>query len=254
MLLLRGMSKDHIDLVAARLKQRYGLEVELGQPPVPYRETIIKQVRNVEGRHKKQSGGSGQFGLCYINMEPLPEGSGVEFISQIKGGVISKTFITSVEKGVRDQLKSGGPLAGYPVTDVQITLTDGKMHSVDSKDIAFQSAGKLAVKNALEQAKTKLLQPMEKVTFTVHADLQGDVSAIVSRQDGYMTSTHPLENGILEMETILPTAAISQVSDYLRAASKGEGKYVSEFSHYQPVPDAVLKDIMDKRQDGEMRP
>jgi len=235
LLLVRCMSSDHLNIVAAKLKDRYGLDVELGQPPVQYRETLAKAVKNIEGRHKKQSGGSGQFGVCYINMEPIEEGKGIEFESQIKGGVISKPFISSVEKGVREQLESGGPL-GYPVTDVRVTLIDGKMHSVDSKDIAFQSAGRLAVKAALEKGGTNLLQPMEEVTFQIDEALQGEISAIVARGDGYVTATNaPDSQGHLEVEAVLPSASISEVSDVLRAASGGEAQYTSSFSHYQPV-------------------
>lgn len=244
-LLLRCMSGDHLLLLAARLKERYDIDVELGRPPVQYRETLLKPIKGAEGRHKKQSGGSGQFGVCYIDMEPLEEGEGIDFVSKIKGGVISKPFISSVEKGVREQLAAGGPLAGYPVTDVRITLVDGKMHSVDSKDIAFQSAGKLAVKAALEMGKTKLLQPMETVTFVVDESLQGEVNAIVARQEGYVTSTNPSSDGNhLEVEAILPTAAIADVSDVLRAKSAGEGQFTSEFSHYQTVPEASVDDVV----------
>ena len=244
--LLHAMSGDHLLLVQGRLKDRYGLEVELGQPPVQYRETIAKAVSNIEGRHKKQSGGSGQFGVCYISMEPLEEGSGIEFESRIKGGAISKPFIASVEKGVREQLEAGGPLAGYPVTDVRVILTDGKMHSVDSKDIAFQSAGAKAVKAALEQGKTKLLQPMETVTFAIDQSMQGDVNTIVSRQDGYVTSTSPSSSGSeLDIEAIIPKSNIAGVSDALRAASGGEGQFTSEFSHYQVVSDNDAKFIVE---------
>jgi translation elongation factor EF-G len=243
-LLLRCMSGDHLQLVASRLKDRFGLEVELGQPRVQYRETLIKIVTNVEGKHKKQSGGSGQFGVCFIGMEPLEEGAGIEFESQIKGGVISKPFIASVEKGVREELQNGGPL-GYPVTDVRVTLTDGKMHTVDSKDIAFQMAGRNAVKAALEKGKTKLLQPMDKVTFLVDEKLQGEVSSIVARHDGYVSTVNPSADrpDLTEIDAILPTATIAQVSDALRAESAGEGQYTSVFSHYQPVPDNAMKDV-----------
>ena len=244
--LLRCMSGDHLQLVAMRLKDRYGLEVEMGTPPVQYRETLAKPVHNVEGRHKKQSGGSGQFGVCYISMEPLEEGSGIEFESKIKGGSISKPFIASVEKGVREQLDAGGPLAGYPVTDVRITLTDGKMHSVDSKDIAFQSAGKLAVKAALEQGGTKLLQPMETVTFSIDDSMQGEINTIVSRQDGYVTSSNPAESGSgLKVDAIIPSANVAHMSDALRAASAGEGQFTQEFSHYQVVSDDEIKSIIE---------
>jgi elongation factor G len=244
-LMVRCMSGDHLKLVAARLQDRYGLEVQLGHPPVQYRETLVKAVSNMEGRHKKQSGGSGQFGVCYISMEPLEEGSGIEFESQIKGGVISKPFISAVEKGVYEQLQSGGPL-GYPVTDVRVILTDGKMHSVDSKDIAFQSAGKQAVKAALDKAGTRLLQPMEKVTFLVDEKLQGEVTSIVSRQDGYVTTVSPSaeRSDLTEIDAILPTASIAEVSEFLRAESAGEGRFTSVFSHYQPVPDNTVKEIV----------
>jgi elongation factor G len=235
-LLLRCMSQDHLQLVVSRLHDRYGIDVELGRPPVAYRETLAKGARNVEGRHKKQSGGSGQFGVCVINMEPLPEGSGIEFESQIKGGVISKPFISSVEKGVTEQLKAGGPM-GFPVTDVRVVLVDGKMHSVDSKDIAFQSAGRVAVKAALSKAGTRLLQPMEKVTFTVDEKHQGEVNGIVSRHDGYVMSTDPGQTHRAVITAVLPSSAIGQVSDSLRAATAGDGQYVAEFSHYQPIND-----------------
>ena len=238
------MSQDHLHLLGIRLKDRFDLDVSFGRPPVQYRETLKKAVKNVEGRHKKQSGGSGQFGVCVIDMEPLEEGSGIEFESKIKGGVISKPFISSVEKGVREQLKVGGPL-GFPVVDVKVTLVDGKMHSVDSKDIAFQSAGKLAVKEALARGKTKLLQPMEDVTFTVNEAMQGEVSAIIARNEGYVTNTGPSSDGVsLEIRSILPSAVIGDVSDVLRAASAGEAQFVSKFSHYQPVSDDLAASIV----------
>lgn len=194
-----------------------------------------------------------RFGVCFIDMEPLEEGSGVEFDSQIKGGAISKPFISSVEKGVREQLQNGGPLGGFPVTDVKVTLVDGKMHSVDSKDIAFQSAGKQAVKAALERGRTRLLQPMELVTFVIDENLQGDISSIVSRHDGYVASTNPSGTEV-EVETILPTAAIEDVSTALRAASAGSGSFTSVFSHYQLVPDNEVKDIVSGSTNEELKP
>ena len=256
-LLVHCMSGDHLQIVAGRLMDRYGLDVELGRPPVQYRETLAKPVKEVEGRHKKQSGGSGQFGVCYISIDPLEEGAGIEFVSQIKGGVISKPFIASVEKGVREQLQSGGPM-GYPVTDVRVTLTDGKMHSVDSKDIAFQSAGKLAVKAALEKGKTRLLQPMEQVTFTIDENLQGEINTIVARGDGFVTATHPPEEGIetnnLQVEAIIPTASIGEIADVLRAASGGEAQFISTFSHYQPVPENLVAGILGSEEETSPHP
>lgn len=250
-LLVHCMSAEHLQLLGLRLQDRYELNVEFGSPPVQYRETLVKQVKKVEGKHKKQSGGSGQFGVCYIDIEPLEEGSGVEFEARIKGGVVSKPFIGSVEKGVREQLQEGGPLGGYPVTDVKITLVDGKMHSVDSKDIAFQVAGKQAVKAALKRGKTRLLQPMELVTFTLDTKFQGEVNSIVSRFDGYVMNSTPTGIGsTLELEAVLPTSAIGEVADNLRATSAGEAQFTSEFSHYQPVPEDLGKKIVGDDEEG----
>mmetsp|Transcript_9777 Transcript_9777/g.14867 ORF Transcript_9777/g.14867 Transcript_9777/m.14867 type:complete len:770 (+) Transcript_9777:70-2379(+) len=236
-LLLHCMSGDHAQLIATRVKDRYGIDIELSAKPVQYKETISKAALNIEGRHKKQSGGSGQFGVCVINMEPLEEGSGVEFVSQIKGGVISKPFIASVEKGVREQLEMGGPLAGYPVTDVRVVLTDGKMHSVDSNDFAFTSAGKLSVKAALSKAGTRLLQPMEDVHFQVSEKLVGEITSIVSRNDGYVMGSESTGLDSVEIEAILPSASIPAVSDALRSKTAGSGTFVNLFAHYQAVTD-----------------
>jgi elongation factor G len=246
-LLLHCMSGDHAQLIASRVKDRYGIEIVLDTPPVQYKETISKGISNVEGRHKKQSGGSGQFGVCVINMEPLEEGSGVEFVSQIKGGVISKPFIASVEKGVREQLEHGGPLAGYPVTDVRVVLTDGKMHSVDSNDFAFTSAGKLSVKAALAKAGTRLLQPMERVNFQVSEKLVGEITSIVSRNDGYVMGSESTGLDTVEIEAILPSASIPEVSDALRSKTAGSGTFNNVFTHYQAVSDEqTIKKIVDE--------
>ena len=246
-LLLHCMSADHALLIAARVKDRYGIDIELSANPVQYKETISKAILNIEGRHKKQSGGSGQFGVCVINMEPLEEGSGVEFVSQIKGGVISKPFIASVEKGVREQLEMGGPLAGYPVTDVRVVLTDGKMHSVDSNDFAFTSAGKLSVKAALSKAGTRLLQPMEEVHFQVSEKLVGEITSIVSRNDGYVMGSESTGFDSVEIEAILPSASIPAVSDALRSKTAGSGTFNNVFAHYQAVSDEqTIKKIVDE--------
>ncbi|KAL3789459.1 hypothetical protein ACHAWO_002788 [Cyclotella atomus] len=245
--LLHCMSSDHANLVAERVKDRYGIDIDLDAPPIQYKETIRKPVTAIEGRHKKQSGGSGQFGVCVINMEPLEEGAGVEFESRIKGGVINKPFIASVEKGVREQLQTGGPLAGYPVTDVKVSLIDGKMHSVDSNDFAFTAAGKLAVKNALSKSGTCLLQPMEKVTFIASKNLQGDITGIVSRNDGYVTGSDTVDGDDVMVEACLPSCSIPEVSNLLRAKSGGSSTFFSSFSHYQAVSDeVVVKSIVEQ--------
>lgn len=246
-LLLHCMSSDHAQLVAARVKDRYNIDIVLDTPPVQYKETISKPITGVEGRHKKQSGGSGQFGVCVINMEPLEEGSGVEFVSQIKGGVISKPFIASVEKGVREQLELGGPLAGYPVTDVKVILTDGKMHSVDSNDFAFTSAGKLGVKAALSKAGTRLLQPMEEVKFQATDQMVGDITSIVSQNDGYVMGSESTAADHVEIAAILPSASIPEVSNALRSKTAGVATFSNVFSNYQAVSDEQkIKNIVEE--------
>ncbi|KAK1746279.1 putative ribosome-releasing factor [Skeletonema marinoi] len=246
-LLLHCMSGDHAQLIATRVKDRYGIDIELSANPVQYKETISKAAINIEGRHKKQSGGSGQFGVCVINMEPLEEGSGVEFVSQIKGGVISKPFIASVEKGVREQLEMGGPLAGYPVSDVRVHTTDEKMHSVDSNDFAFTSAGKLSVKAALSKAGTRLLQPMEEVHFQVSEKMVGEITSIVSRIDGYVMGSESTGVDSVEIEAILPSASIPAVSDALRSKTAGSGTFNNVFAHYQAISDEqTVKQIVDE--------
>lgn len=240
---LRGVSWEHVELAAGRLEQRYGISVQLGRPPVQYRETLAKAVHDIEGKHKKQTGGAGQYGVCFISMEPLEEGSGVLFESKIKGGAIPKPFVASVEKGVRQQLEGGGPLGGFPVTDVKITLTDGKTHQTDSKDVAFQAAGRLAVKGALAKGGSVLLQPMDSVAFEIGEKHQGELSAIIARHGGFITDTAP-EGGMVKAAAIIPTAAMPEVSDALRAVSAGEGTYTAVLSHYQPVPDAQVAHVI----------
>lgn len=150
-----------------------------------------------------------------------------------------------MEKGVRERLQNGGPLAGYPVTDVRVILTDGKMHSVDSNDFAFTSAGKLAIKNALHKGGTRMLQPVERVTFMINEELQGEINSIVSRNDGYVTGTAGVE--MVEIDAYLPSASIPSVSDSLRAKTGGSGEFTSEFSHYQAiVDDHTVKTVVEQ--------
>lgn len=186
------------------------------------------------------------FDICCLPNSQYNASNSFSLI-HISGGVISKPFIASVEKGVREQLQAGGPLAGYPVTDVKVILTDGKMHSVDSNDFAFTAAGKLAVKNALSKAGTSLLQPMEKVTFTAHKNLQGDITGIVSRNDGYVTGSDNIDGDDVQVEACLPSCSIPEVSNLLRAKSGGSSSFSSEFSHYQTVNDEVaIKSIVEQ--------
>ncbi|RMH44702.1 MAG: elongation factor G, partial [Deltaproteobacteria bacterium] len=183
-MLLGGLGQAHIDYVVNTLK-RQGLEVVLKEPKVPYKETIRAPIRNIEGKHKKQTGGSGQFGVCYIHIEPLPRGSGIEFENQIVGGAIPRQYIPSVEKGIRDALKRG-PLTGHEVVDVKITLYDGKYHSVDSSDIAFQTAGRKAIKAAFtdKQAKPVILEPYMRLDVQCPADMVGDVMGDLNGRRG----------------------------------------------------------------------
>jgi elongation factor G len=193
---LNGMGQQHLDMAVEKLKRKFKLEVTMSLPLVPYRETLKKRVQNVEGKHKKQSGGAGQFGVCYINAEPLPRDGGFKFIDQIVGGAIPRQFIPAVEKGIISRMESG-PMAGYPVTDVQVELIDGKYHPVDSKEVAFQAAGRKAILKCLADGGVKLLEPVYKMDITVPSDSVGDIMGDINTRRGRVLGMDPEHKRLL---------------------------------------------------------
>ena len=241
--LLSAMGDVHIDIVLDNLKNRFKVEVEKKQPRISYRETVTKTVRYVEYAHKKQSGGAGQYGKVAIDMEPLPRGSGYEFVDKIVGGVIDQPFRPAVDKGVRSRMDLG-ILAGYPIVDLRVLLVDGKTHPVDSKDIAFQIAGREAFKLAFEKAGPILLEPIVDLRVTVPDKNTGDVMGDLSSRRGKISGMEP-EGRNQTIVAKVPESEIQTYSQALRSITQGRGFYTKAFSHYEPVPNELAKKIIE---------
>jgi elongation factor G len=231
--IIAGLSEMHVEVFVARLRTRFGGEVELHAPRVPYQETVRGSAR-AHGRHKKQSGGRGQFGDCHIELEPAADGTDLEFVDAIKGGVIPAGFIPAVEKGVRDAM-AHGPVAGYPVKGVRVRLVDGSYHSVDSSEQAFRMAGALAMKQAMEGAGGVLLEPIMLVTLTVPEACVGDVIGDLNGRRGRPLGMEPAA-GTTEIKAEVPMREMLTYAPDLRALTGGEGEYTMELARYEEVP------------------
>jgi elongation factor G len=234
--IVAGLSQVHVEVVIDRLRERFGVEVSLKPPRVPYQETIRRPAA-AHGRHKKQSGGRGQFGDCRIEIEPLPEGEGsggFEFVDQIKGGVIPGSFIPAVEKGVREAMEDG-VVAGYPVQGVRVRLVDGQHHSVDSSEIAFKLAGVQAMKQALELAEPVLLEPIMLVSLTVPESCVGDVIGDLNGRRGRPQGMEPI-GSMTEIKAEVPMAEMLTYAPDLRSITAGQGDYTLEFVRYEELP------------------
>ncbi|WP_205698592.1 elongation factor G [Conexibacter sp. SYSU D00693] len=240
--IVAGLSQVHVEVVVDRLRSRFGAEVVLKPPRVPYRETLRGSAK-AHGRHKKQSGGRGQFGDCHIEVEPLPDGD-FEFVDAIKGGVIPNGFIPAVEKGVRDALQHG-PVGGFPVRGVKVTLFDGQYHSVDSSEQAFRMAGSLAMKDAMEQAKAALLEPVMLVTLSVPEGSVGDVIGDLNSRRGRPQGMEPGPGGTTEVKAEVPMAEMLTYAPDLRALTGGQGDYTMELLRYEEVPAHLAQRVVD---------
>ncbi|RMG44691.1 MAG: elongation factor G [Candidatus Dadabacteria bacterium] len=240
-LILAGASKTHLELAIQILERKFGAKATLKKPKVPYRETIRKSVR-VQGKLKKQTGGHGQFANCWIEVEPIERGAGFEFESQIVGGVIPKQYIPSVEKGVQEAMRKG-IIGGYPVIDVRVKLVDGSFHSVDSSDYAFQVAGSMAFKKALEEADPVLLEPIMKMEITVPEDTTGDVVKDLSGRRGRVLNMIPAgKKQIIEAEAPLPE--VLEYGNSLNSITAGQGMYTMSVSSYREVPDHIKEKLL----------
>jgi elongation factor G len=239
--IVAGLSQIHVEVIVDRLRSRFGAEVTLKPPRVPYQETIRAGAK-AHGRHKKQSGGRGQFGDCHIEIEPLEPGAGFEFVDRIKGGAIPGSFIPAVEKGVREAMEHG-VLAGYPVKDLRVTLFDGSFHTVDSSELAFKLAGSLAMKQALEQANPVLLEPIMLVTITVPEDTVGDVIGDLNSRRGRPQGMEP-NGAITEIKAELPMAELLAYAPDLRSITGGQGDYTMEFLRYEEVPGHLVAKVL----------
>jgi elongation factor G len=240
---LSAMGDVHIDIILGNLKSRFKVEVEKKTPKISYRETITRAVKYVEYSHKKQSGGAGQYAKVAIDVEPMPRGAGYEFVDKIVGGVIDQSFRPSVDKGIHSKLEEG-IFAGYPIVDIRVYLVDGKTHPVDSKDIAFQIAGREAFKMAFEQAGPILLEPISDMRISVPDDYTGDVMGDLSSRRGKIGGMEP-EGKFQSIVAKVPEAEVQNYSQALRALSQGRGYFSKSFSHYEPVPSDVAKKIVE---------
>jgi len=241
--LIAGTGQQHIEVAVAKMKKRYHTEVNLKAPKVPYRETIRGRA-DVQGRHKKQTGGHGQYGDCKIKMEPLPRGGEFEFVNDIFGGAIPKNFIPAVEKGIKDAA-ARGYLAGFPMTDFKVILYDGSYHDVDSNDLSFQMAGRIAFKKAMEQAKPTLLEPVMGVEITVPDEFAGTIMGDLNSRRGRIQGMDN-KGGNTVVKAEVPMAEMLTYGADLTSMTQGRGSFNMEMHHYDVVPSQLQEKIIDK--------
>ncbi len=240
-LVISGMGQVHIEVTVDRIKRKFGVDVELDAPKVPYKETIRGTV-SVQGRHKKQSGGRGQFGDVWIKIEPLPKGSGFEFENKIVGGVVPRQYIPAVEKGIQEAM-IGGVLAGYPVVDFKVSLYDGSYHTVDSSEMAFKIAGSMAFKKGVVDAKPVLLEPIMLMEINVPNDYMGDIIGDLNSRRGKVNGVEPMANSQL-IKAQVPMSEVLKYAPDLRSMTGGRGMFTMEFSHYEEVPSHLTAKIV----------
>jgi elongation factor G len=233
-LVLWCMGEAHVDLLLDRLSSRYGVAVETAELRVPLRETLAAKAQGL-GRNVKQTGGHGEYAICHIEAEPLPSGGGFEFVDKIVGGVVPRQFIPSVEKGVRAQMEQG-VLAGYPMVNIRVTLFDGKAHSVDSSDMAFQKAGRAGLRDAAEKAGVLLLEPVDELSVLVPDGYVGAVMSDLSSRRGRVLGTEPIAGGRTLVKAEVPELEITRYAIDLRSMSQGTGSFTRSYLRYEPLP------------------
>ena len=238
---IRGLSDLHLRVMLQRLKERHGVDVTTHPPRIAYRETIAT---GAEGhhRHKKQTGGAGQFGEVFLRIEPLPRGAGFEFVDEVKGGTIPGQFLPAVEKGVR-QVLAGGAVAGYPMQDVRVVVYDGKHHPVDSKEVAFVAAGKRAFLDAIGKAQAQVLEPIVELEVSAPEQHMGDVSGGLAAKRARISGTDAPRGGEIVIRAQVPLSELEGYAAELKSATAGRGRYALDFSHYEPVPAQVQKKL-----------
>lgn len=239
--LLQGMGDTHVDVAIRRLESKFGVKVETHEPKVPYMETISK-IASAQYRHKKQTGGAGQFAEVHMRVEPLPNGGEFEYASEVFGGTISGVYLPSIEKGIR-QVMAQGVVAGFPVVGIKAVVFDGKEHPVDSKDIAFQAAGREVFKLAVQQANPVLLEPIYRVDVTVPDEYMGDVMGDFNTRRGRVQGMEQKGNRTI-IHAIVPLAEILRYSTELRSMTQGRGFYSIEFDHYDIVPGNLAQTVI----------
>ncbi|WP_425904371.1 elongation factor G [Aeromonas sp. FL131] len=243
--IIAGMGELHLDIIVDRMRREFKVEANVGKPQVAYRETIRNTVKDIEGKHAKQSGGRGQYGHVVIDMYPLEEGKAYEFVNDIKGGVIPGEFIPGVDKGIREQLKSG-PLAGYPVMDLGVRLHFGSYHDVDSSELAFKIAASMAFKAGFMKANPVLLEPIMKVEVETPEDYMGDVIGDLNRRRGLIEGMEDGPSGKI-VRAVVPLAEMFGYATALRSATQGRASYAMEFAKYHDAPTNVAQAVIEER-------
>ena len=242
--IIAGMGELHLDIIVDRLKREFKVECSVGKPQVSYKETIRNKVK-VQGKFIRQSGGRGQYGDVWLEMEPLEAGKGIEFESKIVGGVVPKEYIKPIEEGVREAAQNG-ILAGYPVIDFKATLVDGSYHEVDSSEMAFKIAGSMAFKEGCKQAKSVILEPIMKVEVTVPEEYMGDVIGDINSRRGRLEGMEAIQ-GNQVIRSFIPLSEMFGYATDLRSKTQGRGTYSMEPSHYEEVPKSVFDNIVASR-------
>ncbi|MFB3881298.1 MAG: elongation factor G [Armatimonadota bacterium] len=239
--ILSGLGDLHLEVIVSRLQRKFGVEVQTGAPKIPYRETVRGSSR-VQGRHKKQTGGRGQFGDVWVRFDPMPRGAGFEFVDAVKGGAVPRNFIPAVEKGIREALDRG-VLAGYPITDLRATLDDGSSHPVDSSDMAFKLAGALALQKGVETANPILLEPVMEVEVITPAEQMGDVIGVLNSKRASILGMEPHgRNQVVRAQA--PLSEMANFASELRSITGGRGSYSMTFSHYQELPSHLSQAVI----------
>jgi elongation factor G len=238
---IRGLGEHHMRVMLERMSTRYNVEVEARPPRIAYRETIT---RPAEGhyRHKKQTGGAGQFGEVFLRVRPLARGEGFEFLNKVVGGAIPSNLIPAVEKGVR-QVLTEGAIAGYQMQDLAVEVYDGKYHPVDSKEIAFVIAGRNAFLDAIRNAGPQILEPIVSVDVTVPDTVMGDVTGNLAGRRARISGTENLSGNQVTVKADMPLSSLSDYHTELKSMSQGQGSFTMEFSHYDPVPHSVQQEL-----------
>jgi len=247
-LIISGIGELHLDIILSRLKRKYGVSVDLTKPKIKYRETFTKK-SEAQGKYKKQTGGHGQYGDCWLRIEPLERGAGFEFVNAIVGGKIPSRYIPSVEKGVKEALQQGF-LAGYPITDVKVTVYEGSYHPVDSSDIAFKIAASMAIKANAEKGGVVLLEPISEVEIYVPETYMGDVMGDLNSRRGKIMGMEG-EGKIQKIKALVPEAEMYKYSTSLRSLTQGRGYFNMKFHHYEEVPKEITKRIIEEAKKEE---
>ncbi len=245
-MILSGMGQVHLEVALERLKRKFGVDVIMNTPKIPYRETIRGSVKT-QGKYKKQSGGRGQYGDCWIEIEPLPRGGGYEFVDKIVGGAIPQQYRPAVEKGIVETMKEG-ILAGYPIVDIRVTLFDGTYHTVDSSEMAFKIAGSMALKKAFMDAKPVLLEPIMKIEVITSDDTLGAVIGDLNSRRGKVQGVDSQPGGTQKISALVPMGEMLTYANQLHSITSGRGLYTMEFSHYEEVPAHIAQKVIAEKQ------